>query len=525
MTKSVPRPDHKHHAPPPPSRPLSKLFKHPPRPAPHGEPADVQYVLEITLVDTLGAPVAGAEISLVNNNNGNPSSRYSDGGGYTNHSLIGRPDDLVTFQLNGFKPVAATEQPSIGPQYLYLGDDPTIQIQLSLDSFKQGYRPSAAIPRSPLPPYEQPINYRTTLAWSPVPVNPDRDFHRGDAWSVVMPGFPWVPGASNKKPEQILSWFVDRYTLDLQKQYLEVYNGYGYTHFTLSYADSCGPKEMPPTAPPGNGRSLEQFIETCALVKRYVKYCRVMIGSKYFQPSFMTAQQWADFADPIMDALIKAKVVDEFALGWEMDLWNTPGQVIIDSFRHCGQKARAAGLSSWMHFSPHTTSWFADGDPRGRFGFYDDLHGDVDGVDYQSMGPYWSPAMLQARIVDSLWVFGTRSDNLRFRLWEDYAFFSFDNDEVTVPVEDVDSTRAAGAGGFLEYDFVPSPRWGVPHRFIPRGTGPTQQQVQTKTVPVGPDYANLRSYLGCCTVDNVKHSAAKVHGYGNGGRLPDGSRL
>jgi hypothetical protein len=256
-------------------------------------------------------------------------------------------------------------------------------------------------------------------------------------------------------------------------------------------------------------------------VKRYVPYCRVMLGSKYFQPNFMTADQWKAFVDPVIDALVREAVVDELLAGWEMNLWNTPGQVIIDTFRHVGQRARAAGLSSWMHFSPHVTSWFADGDPRGRFGFYDDLKGDVDGVDYQSMGPYRSPAMLQARIVDSLWVFGTRSDNLRFRLWEDYAAWMFDNDVVSVPVEDVTATAA-----FLDYDFEESRVWGRPHRFRPRlSPGPTPQSTTEKAVNVTPEYANLRGYIGACTIDNVKGSDAKVHGFGNGGRMPDGSRL
>ena len=96
----------KYPKPDPPLRPT--LFRHPPRPAPRADdPDDVQYVLEISCVDTLGAPVSGVELSLINNNNGNPSSRYSDGSGYTNHGLTGRPDDLVTFQKR-LQVVAAT---------------------------------------------------------------------------------------------------------------------------------------------------------------------------------------------------------------------------------------------------------------------------------------------------------------------------------------------------------------------------------------------------------------------------------
>lgn len=397
-------------------------------------------------------------------------------------------------------------------------EDQTIHIVATLSpaSFK---RPPA-IARGPLPPFVEPVNYRTELPWTPPPI-PTRDYLRGDSWGVEMPGAPVVPGASPRKPERILSWFLDRYTPDFQKEYLSTVSGYGYTHFTLSYADSTGPTSMPPNAPPGAGQTLTQFLKTCELVKRYGLYVHVMLGSKYFQPNFMTADEWKAFVDPVIDALEGAGVADELAAGWEMDLWNTPGQTIIDTFRHVGQRARAAGLSSWMHFSPHTTSWFADGDPRGRFGFYDDLHGDVDGVDYQSMGPYWSPAMLQARIVDSLWVFGTRSDNLRFRLWEDFAAWMFDADVVTVPVEDIDATRGTQQR-FLTYDFDPSPRWGRPHIFRPRAD---LHATQTKTVNVTPDYANQRGFVGACTIDNVRGSAAKVMGYGNGGRMPDGSRL
>jgi hypothetical protein len=464
---------------------LPTLFKHPPRQAPRdGDPDDVHYVIEVTLVDTLGKPISGAEISLVNNNNGNPSSRYSDGSGYTNHGLTGRVDDLITFQTNGAKIVAATGQPSIGPQYLYLPAGGYARVQLSLDSFKQGFRPVPALPRSPLPPFAEPINYRTTLAWTPPPPNPTRDFLRGDFWGVEMPGAPQVPGVG-RKYERIFSWFLPKYAPDFQQAYLTKYGGYGYTHFLLSYADSTGPTENPGKTP-GAGQTLEQFMETCALVKRYVPYLHVRFGSKDFQPAHMTPQQWADFVDPIFAQLVAAKLVDEVSLGWELNLWNTPGQPLIDALRHLGRQAHAAGLTSWQHFSPHYTSWFADGDERGRFGWYDDLANDVDGLNYQTQGPQWSAQMLQARMVDTLWQFGERGNDYLFRMEEDLAFWMWDTDEVSVVVDDL----------------------------------PPEQIVR-----VTPEEANLRGYLACCTIDDVKGTSAKVFGYGNGGRMPDGSRL
>lgn len=331
-----------------------------------------------------------------------------------------------------------------------------------------GRQPIPPIVRPPLPPFP-PGRYQTTLPWTPPNT---RDFLRADSWGVTVPGAPWVPGASSKHPERVLSWFLDRYPGDFQRQYLTAYAGRQYTHIKLSAADSMGPPVCPYfyPGPPGNERTLQQFVATCGLAKQYVPYVQVVLGSKYFQPQNMSPDQWAAYADPIMDALVAAKVVDEFILAWEWNLFNVPGPWTIQAFKHAGHKAHAAGCSFWMHFSTECTSWYADGDPRGRFGFYDDLGADVDGLNYQT-DPTWDIPMLQARIVDSLSQFGRQGNVHKFRMDEDSASLMFDGDT------------------------------------------PTE------------DDANLRGYCACCTTDNVAGSDARVWGYGNGGRRPDGSRL
>lgn len=481
----------KHHHP---DTPLPKLFRHRPRPAPQqGDPDDVAYSLDITVVDTLGKPVSGAEVSLINNNNGVPSSRYSDGSGFTNHAMLGRTDDLVTIQSNGYKIVAATGQTPIGPQYFYLPAGDRVTLQLSLDSFKKGFRPTPPLARSPLPPFGEPINYRTVLPWEP-PVN-TRDFMRGDAWGVEMPGAPQIPGTGSRY-ERIFSWFIDRYPLDFQKQYLEKYAGYQYTHFKLSLADSCGKVDNGSASPPGAGRTLDQFIETCRLVKQYVPWCQIMLGSKYFQdfegrlapcPNYMSGQQWADWSGPILETLIAAKVIDEVIPGWEWNLWNNPGKDSIDAYKFIGTVAHQAGLSCWQHFAPHYTSWQANDDDRGRFGWYDDLAGYVDGLNYQTQGPVWSHKDLQDRMVDTLWLFGDRGNDFKMRMDEDYAFFMWDGDTWTGVQDD------------------------NPGHIV--------------TVSTTPDDANQRCFIGCCTIDDVKHTDAKIWGYMNGARRPDGARL
>jgi hypothetical protein len=446
-----------------------------------GEPAPIDF--NVTAVDSTGALITRPLVIRIDAGLSgtvratNPANFYH--GPPKNPAWIGD----VEISADGYAPWTTGANPQV------TFSDQTVNLTATLlPSFKSA-PDIPVIVRGPLLPFPEPVNYYTALPWTP-PAE-DRNFLRGDFWGVEMPDAPWVPGVGQKY-DRIFSWFLDRYPLDFQKEYLTKYAGFQYTHFLLSVGDSLGPPENPGKTP-GAGHTLDQFLETCALVKRYVKYCHVRLGSKDFQPPNMTAQQWADYADPIMDALIAAKVVDEFSLAWEMNLWNTPGKPLIDALRHCGGKAHAAGLSSWQHFSPHYTSWFADGDPRGRFGWYDDLAGGgVDGLNYQTMGPQWSPQMLQARMVDTLWQFGERGNDFLMRMEEDLAFWMWNSDTVACQVDD-----AVDANG---------------------------QPVLT-TVSVTPEDANLRGYVGCCSKDDVKHTDAKIWGYGNGARLPDGSRL
>jgi len=294
-----------------------------------------------------------------------------------------------------------------------------------------------------------------------------RDYLRANAWGITLPGIPWVGGASDKHPERLLSWFLDRYTLDVQHRWLDQNLANGYTHVILSAADSMGPVDNGWWSPPGAAQSLDQFVDTCGRVKLAGLYTTVFLGSKYFQPANMSGQQWLDFAFPIMDALTKARVVDEFIPGWEWNLWNVPGDLTIQVFRAIGQRAHAAGCSCWMHFSAEYTSWFADKEPRGRFGFYDDLQQDVDGLMYQGKSD-WDITEMQDRIVDSLWQFGVAGNRYKFRFYEDVASLQFDNDR------------------------------------------PNEED------------GDIRGYIACCTTDDVRHTDAKVWGYGNGARRPDG---
>lgn len=321
--------------------------------------------------------------------------------------------------------------------------------------------------RAPLPP--PPPNVYTVLPWAPPN---SRDYLLADCWGITLDGLPFVPGGSSNQPAQnrFLSWFFDRYPPEWQQKWIDQNHKNGYTHVYLSPPDEMGPIDNGPNSPPGSGHSLAQVVDNHGRLKLAGFYVHSFLASKYFQPRDMSVQQFIDYAFPIMDALIAARVVDEFTPAWEMDLFNVPGATTVGICKEIGKHAHASGCSCWLHFSPHVTSWFADGDPRGRYGFWDDLGTDVDGLDYQGDGA-WPADEWQARIVDTLHQFGERGNIWKMRAYERLAYGMFDH-----PKPDEDD-------------------------------------------------ANLDGYLACCTYDDVKHTDAKVWGSGEGIRHLDGSPI
>ena len=131
----------------------------------------------------------------------------------------------------------------------------------------------------------------------------------------------------------------------------------------------------------------------------------------------------AAYIDPLLDVLLDE--ADEFVPAWEWDLWNrTAARWQITIMRHVGTTLRTAPASraAGLHFGPHTTSWFCRWRSwRGRFGFWDDLAGDVDGINYQTV-PDWTTQELQDRMVDiSSGSSARTATRYKFRMWEDQA--------------------------------------------------------------------------------------------------------
>lgn len=338
-------------------------------------------------------------------------------------------------------------------------------------------------PRAPLGPL--PPDTMNVLPWDP-PVG-DRRFLRANAWSITLPGAPIIPAGSTKQPQRILSYLLDRYPREWQEKWLDANAARGYSHIVQSVADMMANPVSPNPAqiPPGGGMSLQQVIDFFGRLSER-GWVLAFFGSKYFQPSNMSTQQWIDWIMPLLEPILAAGVIEEAVPGWEWDLWNLPGEVSLSVHKAVGKRMHAAGKLCFHHFSTHYTSWFADGDPDGRFGYWyrknkpgypDGLNEDVDGILYQSDAA-WSHKERQDRIVDTLWQYG------------------------------LEPRKADGQPMHILRSYEP----GAPTMQFD-GDHPTE------------DESDLIGFLDCCTYDNVKHTDAKVWGYGDGGRRPPGTGL
>jgi len=279
-----------------------------------------------------------------------------------------------------------------------------------------------------------PTSYDQTLPASP---SLARDFLRGSFWSVVVPGLPFVPGnvpwsgGSLEHPERLVQGLDYKYDRREWWPRMVAENAArGYTHWLRWWGN----------ARVDGGNSEEQFVDDCLYLKSLgVPYVKVWLWAKDADPHDLSADDLKRRFESIVGKLCRANAVDEFTPGGEWNLGNVPGRPTIDFFKWVGQQAHGAGASCWAHFSTEVTSWFADGDPRGRYGFWDDLGGDVDGIDYQAVpvtfnepippdGSRWDIGEFQSRLVDTLKQFGEQGNRHKIRACEFSAILSFVGD-------------------------------------------------------------------------------------------------
>lgn len=215
-----------------------------------------------------------------------------------------------------------------------------------------------------------------------IPAAPNKRWFRGDFCGVTVPGLPAVTGGASD-PSVVLSWFLDRYSPANQALIFAAHHVNGYTHFKLSWPDSRD----------GNGQSIAQFVGTCQLVQANGFYPVVFLTSKVYDGKDPAPAS----LDAIMAALIAGACIPIASVGWELDLFNTPGATLQTLITHVTNTLVPTGCNVYVHFSPGYVAWQAPGDLGSAFWIAN--AGKLTGLLHQA-DPAWDCGYYQAKLAD-----------------------------------------------------------------------------------------------------------------------------
>lgn len=279
----------------------------------------------------------------------------------------------------------------------------------------------APVNQGPLPPFNTSGNPATTLPPNQIalPNRYDPLWWRGNAWSVTIPGLPWIPGfTSSLQPERCCTWFLGASPwTEWVDPILTAHSERGYTHFTLGLSDNLK----------GLGLTLQQYVDLSAYVRSWGFDVHHQLGSKDFDPADQTwAGYWQGYLTPALQQLAAVDAIQHGSI-WEANTFNLPGDPFQDIL--VGIKSLLPpSAHEWVHFSPGVTWWGAGGDIDNRFTWWDKQQGILAGLLYQTNCWAWDNGMRQARIQDTT----TRDQNFingvfKFVAWENDAACGFDN--------------------------------------------------------------------------------------------------
>ncbi len=230
-----------------------------------------------------------------------------------------------------------------------------------------------------------------------IPDGQDRRFIRADCWGVNVPTLPFVAGANSTPVTMLMSWFLPRYSDQIQNDCLFAHAIRGYTHYLLF---------APADRSPG---SIAAFVQLCLKVKGWGFWVMVSFGNKNDDLHDMTAPMYAARNDALLDALLEAQAIDHAIVGFELNLWHNPNPGYLDAIiRYLANRCQAADVLLYLHFSTRVTQWGA-GPTADATRFWQQFIGlGLTGLLYQG-DPSWSHALYQAEISDAIRELGAAS--------------------------------------------------------------------------------------------------------------------
>lgn len=351
--------------------------------------------------------------------------------------------------------------------------------------FASAKRRPPLVPRAPLPPFPQPINYSHALPFAP-PKIPTLDFYRGQFCGLRVKDAPVVPGSNAENPPCVMAALLDNYPRKIQDQFLEQYAEDGYTHLQRSWGHAVY-----------YGSTTNQFN---ALSKHAQKdfglFADVwLLGVMEWQPRNQGVDYWKPILDPIFDQILGAGAVDTFCTGWQFDnfMYDSPGNKTIALMAYQCDRLPAS-IPTFSHWVNEALAWWKTGGE-----VWTDRYGSIDVADrfswWRAMAPYLTGGNYQGDGTTSL---------LDPKLYQDRM---------------CDTLNPFG-GDKSKGDMGQSIRTGTPRNFKLNAFESTgQNQFDGKC---SEDDGDLSGYLQTCTVG---YNGAHVGGYGNGARMPDGTAL
>jgi hypothetical protein len=355
------------------------------------------------------------------------------------------------------------------------------------------------IMRPPLPPFPEPVDYRTSLPFA-LPSGRALDLYRGQFCGLRIKGAPTVPGSNGANPECIMSCLLDNYPAPIQEEFLGRYAEDGYTHLQRSLGHALG-----------YGHSIESFIALTQKAQReFGLYSDVWFIANEF-PGFQhdaDASYWGPILDPYIDRLLDAGAINCACPSWQMDqvMGGAPGNPTISVIAHVAKRLPPS-IPIYSHWMNEALAWWRK------------VGENADGSD---IGEVWSDEYQTIEVHDRFsWWYAMRyylsgghhQGNTRMltkeyqdRLCDTLDYFGDENG------------RCTGKG-----DMGQSIRSGEPRPFALTVFECSAQDqfddTPTNEYAISEDEGDLRGYLLMCTTSPWGH----MRGYGNGARMPDGA--
>lgn len=351
--------------------------------------------------------------------------------------------------------------------------------------------------RSPLPPYPEPIDYKTVLPFTR-PTGRVLDFYRGQFCAIRVPGAPAVPGGNDKNPTAVMSCLLDNYPPRVQDQFLDLYASDGYTHLQRSLGHALH----------YNNQNLDAYIALSQRARSvFGLYCDhwFLAGQDVWGHDCkdQSASWWQQKLDPHIPRLLDAGVIDLACVGWQLDGYNIPGNSLLAIIKYIAE-ALPRSIPLWTHWMNEALAWWAT---------------NIDPATGENLGEVWTDEYQTIRVHD------------RFTWWaacQPYLSGGHHQGNTRMLIKEYQD-RLCDTLDYFGGD-TGKGNMGQSQR-SPEGPQPFAMTVfecsgqdQFDDQPGNPhaiseDEGDLRGYLLMCTTSQWAH----LSGFGNGARMPDGS--